>query len=188
MSKPFWYKHPDFMSSKDWVKWRLDMKASYPIQYFLRESLSDFKYWFCRTKDNAYYTIRSWFKPAHPIIRKSIPRRWCDLVELIVSINFATILQFKEEADSSWIDWESTEGRKIFKAWLDKSADYIRNGRVILENQLNDAYPDVDLFGPPDPTPFEEKYAEVNRLEALIKETDTKILKEMIDFREHFWT
>ncbi len=188
MNKPFWYKKPDFLSSKSWKKWYEDTKVNHPIQYFLRETMGDWWHRFNRSRKDLYYTIRSWFRPEHSMVRNSIPRRWSDLTELIHIINFAIILDFKGEADDSYVDWESDDEHIQFKKWLDNSAKYIEKERPALEIQLNDAYPEVDIFGYNDPTPFDVKYAEVIRLENLIKDTDTKILKEMIDFRDYFWT
>jgi len=39
-----------------------------------------------------------------------------------------------------------------------------------------------------DGVPYDVKYAEVNRIEALIDEQDTKLLTEIIAKRDFFWT
>ena len=35
---------------------------------------------------------------------------------------------------------------------------------------------------------YDELYGELNKMEMLINETDSAILKQMIDYREYFWT
>lgn len=188
MNNPFWYKSPDAMSSKGWVIWRNKIKRQYPVQYFLREFCTDSAYWIKRNWDNIYWTVYSWFKPAHPMIRKAIPRRWSDLTETMVNVNLAAILQFKEEADGSIVNWDSDEEHRNFKKWLEDAAYYVLYGRKRLEQQLAAAYPKDHSFENPSPLSYEELYGEVNRLEKELWEKDTQIIKEMIDRRDYFWT
>ena len=62
---------------------------------------------------------------------------------------------------------------KPFNEWFEEKTD--EKGRRVL--QMKD-----------DGVPYEVKYKDVIRLEKEIAETDTKFLKEMIEYREYFWT
>ena len=157
-----------------------------------------------------YDKIKTIFKPHHSRLRKAIPRQWWDLSGLIVEINFEIIKSFYEDEYSKGIvDWESDEHHKAFAQWLEYSYKYITIERPQLEKQKDAAYPESNfdnLFGEPETDksgnvtrtmksceerygkPYEELYAEVNKLENLIDQTDTKILTELIKNRNYFWT
>lgn len=165
-----------------------------------------------------YYTkLKPIFSPKHKTVRKAVARGYSDLVQVIVDVNFAIIKEFyEEEYLNGIVDWQATETDKEFAKWLENSYLYITEGKNKLETQLAAAYPetppfdemwkeieDVDsldkqcldkdsmelksceeIYG----KPFEEVYADVNILEKLIEDTDTKILTEMIRYRGFFWT
>ena len=186
-SKPFWYKVPTSYTLDDWAEWEQQMKRDYPVQYFVREFFSDCKYTirnFCR---DIKYAIKCFLKPYHSDIRKAIPRKWADVSNLIVDVNFAMILSFKNEADESCVDWDYGDHRK-FKNWLDAAAKWIQEDRPAIQKQRDDAYP-------PHPLPdhmrnwnYEQLYGEVNKLEKIIDETDSAIIKQMVDYRDYMWT
>jgi len=180
----FWYIKPSALEWDEWDRWETIAKLKHPVQYFFREGYSTAQFRIKRNWRDFYYWCRKWFKPAHPIIRKALKREWCDLVELSVDLNLAIILQFKQEADESYIDW-TYGNHAIFKKWLDESAEYITKQRPLLHKQLMEAYPkNVSLAK----EPYETLYSEVIRIEKLIEDTDTKIIKEMIDYRNYMWT
>ena len=188
MNKPFWYKTPSSLSWDDWESWRVNTRQQYPIQYFFREDVSlYFSIRWSRIK-NLKYNIKCFFFPMHQEIRKAIPREWVDVCSLVVDINFAMILSFKKEADASWVNWDGTEEHRKFKNWLDAAADWIQKARPELEKQKDNAYPPhplpVELKG----KTYDELYGEVNRIEKLINETDSNIIKQMIDYRDYMWT
>lgn len=187
-TKPFWYQHPPFWSWDEWEDWREQMKKDYPVQYFVREFISDCAYSCQRMYRDSKYAIKCFFKPYHSDIRKAVPRQWADISSLIVDVNFAMIASFKKEADESCVNWDGTEKHREFKDWLDSAANWIQEGRPNLKKQAMNAYP-------PNPLPqylrgktYDELYGEVNRIEELIDATDVNILKQMIDYREYMWT
>lgn len=185
----FWYQVPDSLSWDDWQSWRENIKAQYPIQYWFRETLP---HWFaiqikwpCR---DLYWKIYRFFNPCHKDIRKAIPRQWSDIASLIVDVNFAMILSFHKEANESFVDWNGTPEHRKFKNWLDSAVHWIKEGRPACEAQR-------DMLYPPNPLPpelkgksYTELYGELNNIEELIAQTDTSILKQMIDYRDYMWT
>ena len=146
-----------------------------------------------RKAKDVWYKTKCLVKPKHPTIRKAIPRTWADITYLIVEVNFAMIKDFYYgEAITDIIDWNATKHHKAFYSWLKRAVKYIEKDRPALEKQMNEAYPD---YGPDgfsvdnlNKGSYHELYGDVNRIEALIWRKDTKLLKEMIDHREHFWT
>lgn len=107
---------------------------------------------------------------------------------MIEDVGFAMIVAFKKEADESCVDWNGTENHRKFKNWLDSAADWIAVARPKLVQQMENAYPPHPL--PPElkGKTYDELYGEVNRLEKLIEDTDTSILKQMIEYRDYMWT
>lgn len=188
MKKDLWYETPSSLSWDDWESWRVNTRQQYPVQYFFREEVSlYFSIRWRRIKD-LKYKIKCFFFPMHQEIRKAIPRTWTDLSDLVVDLNFAMILSFKKEADESWVDWDGTEGHRKFKNWLDTAADWIEKTRPELEKQRDNSYPPQRPFKERSAKTYDELYGEVNRIEKLINETDSNILKQMVEYRDYMWT
>ncbi len=154
-----------------------------------------------------YDNVKPIFNPCHQRLRKAIPRQWSDITSLIVLVNFEFIKSFyEEEYKSNTVDWKgSSEGHAKFERWLKKAYRYITVERPLLEQRLERAYPPHkpfdEMFKPittekgervyqlvDDGIPYEVKYKEVIALEAKIQKKDTKIITEMIELREYFWT
>lgn len=181
-----WYNKPYSLELKKWAAWEKETKANYPIQFWFRETVP--LWWGChvyRFKE-LYWKVRHFFMPCHAEIRKAVPRGWTDVSNLILELNFAMITSFKKEADESWVDWDE-ENQKPFKVWLDSAAEYVKTERPALLKEQDAAYPEFDLFDQDNKT-YEELYGRVNELEKIITDKDNAILKQMIDYREYFWT
>ena len=146
------------------------------------------------------------FFPNHKKVRAAVPRTWADITSMIVDVNFAMIKEFYEdEYLLGIVDWEgSSEGHKKFEEWLKEAYAYAVYKRPSLEAERDNSYPPSqpfdEMFQPverdgkkfyqmkDDGVPYEVKYKDVIRLEKEIEETDTKFLKEMIEYRQYFWT
>lgn len=153
-----------------------------------------------------YDYIKTFFKPCHNRIRKSIPKQWRDVSHLMVDINFEMIKVFYEdEYKADIVDWEATEHHKEFAEWLEYAYKYITKLRPQLEKDLENAYPSMPSFDNlfkestdesgrrvfqmvDDGIPYEVKYKEVNRIEKQIEDTDTEILMGFVKRRNYFWT
>lgn len=187
MKKPLWYKVPTSYTLDGWAEWEKQIKRDYPMQYFVREFFSDCKYTIRNSYRDIKYTIKCFFKPYHSDIRKAIPRKWADVSGLVVDVNFAMILSFKKEADESCVDWDYSDHRK-FKNWLDASAKWIQEDRPAIEKQRDDAYPPYPLPEHMRDWSYDQLYSEVNKLDKIIDETDSAIIKQMVDYRDYMWT
>lgn len=152
-----------------------------------------------------YEIIKPIFCPQNSRLRKFIPRKWCDTTELMVDINFEMIKIFYEnEYLNGYVDWQSDEIHKKFADWLEKTYQYITKVRPELEEKLSNSYPpsrpfdewfkEVEVGGKKmfemiqDDVPYEVKYKDVIYFEKMIKDLDTKTLKEFAENREYFWT
>jgi len=184
----FIYENPYSLSLDDWESWKQETKEKYPFQYWLREDV----YYYFRSWgwkwDDFFYKVKCFFKPKHQEIRKVIPKTWADISSLIVDVNFAMIVSFKKESDQSYVDWDGTEKHREFKNWLDSSAHWITVGRPNCEAQADILYPPYPLPNHLKGKSYNELYGEMNKINILISETDSNILKKMIDYREYFWT
>jgi hypothetical protein len=150
---------------------------------------------------DAKYKVKCFFFPMHQTVRRSIPRTWSDSDYLIVHTNFAIIKEFVEEELNGLKDVQKEHSFNAnngnlrwaqFYHWLEKAYIYITQERPRLEEEMDNAYPDLG-DNPLDDindtkVSYQQKYGEVDRLEKLIKDKDTQILKEMIEERGGFWT
>lgn len=196
----FWYKTPialpclfEEVSEDGWDEFYRRIRKEYPIQGWVREwllSLDNPVYAFIfftkrRLVDFWYKRIVCLFNPRHKTLRKALPRTWMDTCSLIVDLNFAMIVEFyHDEVVDGHVEWNSDSRHKKFYNWLVSAVKYIETEKKDLEKLLDDSYPSKEQRR----LPYEEAYKEVNRLEKQIKDSDSKILKEMITFRDFFWT
>jgi hypothetical protein len=155
--------------------------------------------------------LRTVVSPENTEIRNAIPKKWVDISELIVQVNFAMIKSFYEkEYLNGHVDWNFNQEHKSFADWLEKVYHYITVEKPKLELDLNNAYPQVDITFEEEFTPeyennnsnvyrmksleetygktYQEVYGEVHRIEALIFSKETEILTQMVQYRDHFWT
>ena len=156
-----------------------------------------------------YDKIRPLWNDENKRVRKSIPRTWKDITSLMVEVNFEMIKTFyEEEFTAGIVDWECTNGHKEFSDWITYAYNYITKDRPAYEQAMWDAYPPTrplrEMFTPcetdektgkvkmykmvDDGISYEEKYGEVNRLEALIEDLDTRVLTDFVKYRGYFWT
>lgn len=133
--------------------------------------------------DFVWYVYRL-FKPCNQRIRKVIPREWCDLTELTLMLNFEIIKSFVEQ-EMSEIEWNSDEGHRAASDWLTASYKYITEDRKKLQDELEDAYSKVDYRSK---CSYEEKYADVLRLENSIDEQDKSVIIGLANYRKYLWS
>ena len=165
--------------------------------------------WRLRWRDFYWKWIGPAVKPQQKRYRAVIPKTWCDLTELIVIVNLEFIKGFYEDEflkDS--IEWNSQEESKKFARWLKSAYKYVAVNRPKLEQDIDNAYSQAggwnDVFqkGSDDngnttwtlkgktsaKNLYNQRYGKVDRLEKKMKEKDTKIITEMVKYREYFWT
>jgi hypothetical protein len=161
-----------------WLKWLMFKKnLSYMIPYKVRES---------------WYKFKCLFNPKNKKYRAAIPNTWVDVCVLIEDVNFAFIKGFYEdEYKNGFVDWEgSGEECSKFAKWLEKAYHYVTVERPQLQKDLDAAYPPLTAkrLTEVKRDTYEQDYAEVHRLETLINKKDTKILTEVVKYRQYFWT
>jgi hypothetical protein len=178
-----------------WNEFDRRIQKIYPIQGWFREwflSSDNPVYWFFhklnRNIKDIKNNIRRFIRPSHPRFRKAYPRhKWHDLKEAIVDINFALIQDFyHEEISRDFVNWDATEEHKAFRAWIEDAIFWIEKAEPQAQKDLDAAYKNVDRKNRN--LPYEQMYGEVNRIEKTIEETNTRILKEMMEHRGFFWT
>lgn len=137
-----------------------------------------------KSNDFAWYVYRL-FKPCHQRIRKVIPRRWCDLTELTLLINFEIVKSYVEEEMSS-VRWDGHEAYVEVANWLNSSYQYITKEREELQKQYDEEL-SISCQKKRE-IPYHERYAEPNRIEALIDEKDKNILIGIAKYRQYLWS
>lgn len=175
----FYKRPPSYLMGEDFDSY---FEKNFPIQYKIRNFFQNIKYFFKISYRDTRIKIKDFFSPCHPILRKSIPNHWVDLCDLIVDVNFAFILQFKEEMDTNpgVHDLE-------FSKWLELSVQYIKVEREDINKEIDKTLEQLDIknFNNNNNKIISEK---VRNLEDKIREKDKEIIKKMIDYKDHFWT
>jgi len=161
-----------------WLKWYMFKKdLSLYIPYQIRDG---------------WYKFKCFFNPKNKKYRAAIPNTWVDVCMLIEDVNFAFIKGFYEdEYKNGIVDWgASGDECSKFAKWLEKAYDYVTVQRPQLQKDLDAAYPPLTAkrLTEVSRASYEEEYAEVHRIETLINKSDTKILTEIIKYRQYFWT
>jgi hypothetical protein len=161
-----------------WLKWLMFKRnLSYKIPYQIREG---------------WYKFKCFFNPKNKKYRAAIPNTWVDVCMLIEDVNFAFIKGFYEdEYKSGIVDWEaSSEECSKFAKWLEKAYNYVTVERPQLQKDLDAAYPPLTAkrLTEVNRNTYEQDYAEVHRIETLINKNDTKVLTEVVKYRQYFWT
>jgi hypothetical protein len=165
--------------------------------------------WRYRWKDFYWKWIGPVVKPQQKRYRAAIPKTWCDLTELIVIVNFEFIKGFYEdEFLNGCVDWNTHAESKKFARWLKVAYKYVTVDRPKLEQDIDNAYPQGDQWdnifekgqddnglvvwtmkNKTDPKNlYKQRYGKVDKLEKKLKDKDTKIITEMIQYRGYFWT
>ena len=182
--------------TKFYWKMCLDLFGVWSLRELIPYSLRSFYY------DN----VKPIFAPHHSRIRKAVPRRWNDLTEIIVNVNFEIIKSFYEdEMIDGHVDWDASPPHRKFKKWIEKAYKYITVERPQLLIDLDKAYPEFDeiqlvrqvsyddkgqrvtKIKQPEKS-YEELYGEVDRIEKLIEKLDIQYITQMIKLKGYFWT
>lgn len=132
------------------------------------------------------WTVYRFFNPCHKRIRKVIPRKWTDLTELTLLINFEIIKSYVEE-EMDQISWDHHEEYKKVAEWLRSSYEYITKGRNELSDEFSKALDEASDSKNRD-LPYKERYEETNRIEALIDEKDKEVLIGLANYRQYLWS
>jgi hypothetical protein len=133
--------------------------------------------------DFVWYVYRL-FKPCNQRIRKVIPREWCDLTELTLLLNFEIVKSFVED-EMDDIEWNSDDGHKRAAVWLNSAYKYITKDRVQLFKELDEAHDKVDHRCL---ETYQEKYADVIRIENTIDEQDKSVIIGIANYRRFLWS
>ena len=188
-------------SEKGWTTFYKEISKQYPFQYF-------FRYWLTSTKNPFYsfvlyrlfwpirelkWTTKNIISPCHPRWRKVLPRhKYSDITELVVTSNFALILDFyHEEVCNGWVDWKSDKNHLTFYNQLKNYVYWIEKAKPKLEKQLDKELTKATkkrIYDPKGKFDYNATYAKYNKIEEEIKTTTTEILKWFVDNRSAFWT
>lgn len=136
-----------------------------------------------RTND-FFWDVYRFFNPCHKRIRKVIPRRWCDLPELTLLINFEIIKSYVEEEMDN-VSWDHHEKYTEVANWLRSAYNYITKERLALQKQFDEA---LEVASNNRGVEYAERYAETNRIEALIDQKDQETLEGLAKYRQYMWS
>jgi hypothetical protein len=177
----------------------------------IKSLINNLDYWLCyespicifwkfNIKHN-YYKIHDFLFPRQKWLMKNIKNSWMDKTSIIPQVLFNCIIDFIEEEKAlTIIDWDIDEDGKKFRLEMIECYNWAKTERAQLDKQMWAAYPEITperkLFKKldngnyeyiPSKKTYEEEYGEVDRLEKLINETDTKWLTWLVINRDKLW-
>lgn len=153
-----------------------------------------YRFWNNKVKDPIRYLIR----PCHSELRKTIPRSYCDLDELIVELNFAIVRSLVEKeyggVDELYSKYLAVpqKGDEYNKELVD-SWNHFRQQLFNCYKYIVDKRPkmlkDIENAVPSEGKHIRMKtYWLLDNGEARLKEMDTLWLRWVINNRGYFWT
>ena len=184
-----------FGKEQGWSDWEARIRKEYPLQWFFREWLTswDNPVYALVTQirmrySDIHYNVKRFISPLYPRFRKAFPRHaYKEISVASVEINFALILDFwYEEVVDGCVDWQADEMHSTFYDSLKCCVDYIEKIRPELNALMDEAL--TAATDDERELPYEQRYAEYNRLEKMIEDTDTKTLIWFIQHRDSFWS
>lgn len=139
------------------------------------------------------YNIKCRIFPRNDWARKAIPNQWHDLDAIFENVLFAGIINYVEgEKCFESLVWDDCAINRKNKKKIEEIYKWAKTGRAECNEALRKAYPIIS------PTSFqnrvitketyEELYGDVNRLEKLLFDTDTKHLVWLVRNRTYLWT
>ena len=161
-------------------------------------SLQDKHTYLCKWYWKDYwYEVRCFFFPKTKWIRKAVDNRWHDLDYCFEKLLYAGIVNYVEgERCFETVMWTSPNERK-HKKKIEEIYKWAKTGRNELQLKIDAAYPPHEdnwmanlnkRTQPECKADYERIYGEVNRLEKLLYDTDTKHLTWLISNRNVLWT
>jgi hypothetical protein len=182
-------------NEKGWVHFYKEIKKEYPIQWFIREWCFSFEnpiYAVLKRIqffiDDKKYALKNFISPPYPMWRKTLPRhQYKDVTTIVVESNFNLILDFYQgEKKNGNVDWNAQENTKKFFEELTSVVKWIEEDRIKWEKELNDELSNASKNRKE--KDYEKKYGQYDKLQKVMKDKETEILKWFIDNREFFWS
>lgn len=176
-----------------WCHFSKEIRKKYPIQGWIREWLFSFNnpvYSFLSNIRNSIrdkiLSFRFFLNPVHYRFRKAYPRhKWQDISHSIVAVNYAMIQDFyHEEMSRDFVDWNSTKEHQEFFDWINKSIYWIEKARPQAKKEIESKYAKISNKN----ESYSQKYSGIIEIENIIEDTDSRILKQMVEYRGFFWT
>jgi hypothetical protein len=155
----------------EWLGYKITWQDN--VRWFIRDHfINHIPY---QVRDFYWMKVKTIWAPKHYRIRKAVPRHWIDLDSVLQNVNFEIIKSFYEdEYVNGPIDWKGSGKEAVkFAKWLEASYEYVSSYRLVLEKQIENAYPN---------------YRKVEKLEQEMENMDTKVLTELVKYRKHLWT
>ena len=175
-------------------------KHNYPVQYFFRDNV---RYFFLHIKwsiERKYRKLKKVFKNENHRHNNLIPREYEDDTSLYATVIFKMFKNFEKEFEQGHVDWDSMEHTSDFKKWYKKTKWRIEVVLPYIQKRDGATFEPIrntkkaDWAEIPEGkegiyrTKFHYHYRFSHYWEAVELNMETKILKEIIEKRQMFWT
>jgi hypothetical protein len=147
-------------------------------------------------------------KDHNKLLRSRIPQDWVDTCDLIPIVNYILVENFFiNEFQPRRKEWENSPTLKSFSKWLTRFYHFIKIDKPRLEKQILNSIPDAplndwlvktnqpnngwyrlksckEIYG----QSYSKAFHKSQQLEKKLRKMETKLLKELIEYRSFFWT
>lgn len=161
------------------------LKKNYPIQFFVRELVTDIEYWWKDKKWAVISLYRDWVPGRRTEMRKKVfPRHHTDLVEMIVTFHLQVLIEFVER-EEAFLNNEYP-ANDVFANELRECYEYASAGRAkmtkAIDAEATRAYNESRENGANSNT-----YKKLTEMENEVMDYDTKVCEWVVRNRNRLW-
>lgn len=192
-----WFKRPRALAwdmnaiaggLDEWDKTDTFLKKKYPVQFRLRQSAEDLRfYWEHYIARNCRKFWSDWIIGQRTAMKKAVFKRYYrDLEQIIVDFHAECLIEFVDrEKALERADYSTCEENRVFEAELRKYYEYAKTGKQKLLDDAAAEFLRMDSvpFYPNDKT----RYAQLDLIEKQMEARDTEMCEWVIRNRDRIW-
>jgi tRNA nucleotidyltransferase/poly(A) polymerase len=186
--KPYAFRAGD-NTMHEWDKFDAYIKKEYPVQYFFRETVSDFFDNIRRRWATIKYDTKCYIKiPRKEMRDKVFNREYRSLDTVIVEFCLECVIEYVDrEKCFEEIVFDSTDELKTFAAQLKECHEYAVKGRLEIKEEIEKAWHNILMCRENGESNSHSQYEKITELENKLEQADTQVLEWVIKNRKQFW-
>jgi succinate dehydrogenase flavin-adding protein (antitoxin of CptAB toxin-antitoxin module) len=173
----------------EWDKFDAYIKKEYPVQYFFRETVSDFFDNIRRRWAIIKYDTKRYIKiPRKEMRDKVFNREYRSLDTVIVEFCLECVIEYVDrEKCFEEIVFDSNDELKTFAAQLKECHEYAVKGRLEIKEEIEKAWHNVLQCRENGESNSHSQYEKITEFENKLEQADTQVIEWVIKNRKLFW-